>query len=61
VKTGLTLGTKVEVLEGLAPDDRVATSALARLSDGAKVVVRSASSPSASSRETANAPREKRS
>ena len=40
VRTGLALGTKVEITEGLAPGDRVATSALARLADGSKVVVR---------------------
>jgi membrane fusion protein (multidrug efflux system) len=42
VRTGLALGPKVEVLSGLERDDRVATSALARLSEGTKVVVRAA-------------------
>ncbi len=42
VRTGLGLGTKVEVTSGLERDDRVATSALGRLTDGARVVVRSA-------------------
>lgn len=40
VRTGLSLGTKVEITEGLAPGDRVATSALARLAEGSKVVFR---------------------
>jgi len=45
VSTGLRLGPKIEVTSGLAPDERVATSALGRLTDGARVVVRSASAP----------------
>lgn len=40
VRTGLSLGTKVEIVEGLSRGDRVATSALARLAEGSKVVVR---------------------
>lgn len=40
VRTGLTLGTRVEIVDGLARGDRVATSALARLAEGSKVVVR---------------------
>jgi membrane fusion protein (multidrug efflux system) len=43
VTTGLRFGPKVEVTAGLAPEERVATSALARLADGTPVVVRSAS------------------
>ncbi|MBY0278983.1 efflux RND transporter periplasmic adaptor subunit, partial [Candidatus Binatia bacterium] len=42
VRTGLALGTKVEIVEGLTRGDRVATSALARLAEGSKVVVREA-------------------
>jgi membrane fusion protein (multidrug efflux system) len=42
IRTGLTLGPKIEVVAGLGRDDRVATSALARLTDGSKVAVRSA-------------------
>ncbi len=45
VTTGLRLGTKVEVTAGLGPEDRVATSALGRLADGARVVVRAAAAP----------------
>lgn len=45
VTTGLRLGPKVEVTAGLGPEDRVATSALGRLTDGAQVVVRAASAP----------------
>lgn len=40
VRTGLSLGTKVEIVEGLSRGERVATSALARLAEGSKVVVR---------------------
>ena len=43
VRTGLTLGTRIEITDGLGRDERVATSALARLADGSKVVVRAAS------------------
>jgi RND family efflux transporter MFP subunit len=43
VQTGLSLGPKVEITSGLERDTRVATSALGRLSEGTKVVVRTAS------------------
>jgi membrane fusion protein (multidrug efflux system) len=56
VRTGLALGAKVEVLSGLARDDRVATSALARLSDGTRVVVRSAAAEGDKPAEAAAAP-----
>lgn len=42
VETGLRIGPRVEVVSGLRPEERVATSALARLTDGAKVQVRGA-------------------
>jgi len=62
VRTGLGLGTRVEVLSGLERADRVATSALGRLTDGARVVVRSAG-PAATGAATgaAAAPAEERS
>lgn len=37
IKTGKALGERVEVLSGLADGERIATSALARLHDGARV------------------------
>lgn len=62
VETGLRLGTKIEVRDGLAPDERVATTALARLTDGAKVVVRSAGTATgAGGEEAASAAAENRS
>ncbi|MEW6270973.1 MAG: efflux RND transporter periplasmic adaptor subunit [Thermodesulfobacteriota bacterium] len=42
IETGLRLGPRVEIVSGLRAEERVATSALGRLSDGAKVQVRSA-------------------
>jgi len=45
VRTGLSLGTRIEITDGLEPGDRVATSALARLADGSKVVVRATEAP----------------
>jgi membrane fusion protein (multidrug efflux system) len=42
VRPGLSLGTKVEIVDGLSRGERVATCALARLADGSKVVVRAA-------------------
>lgn len=55
VRTGLSLGAKVEVLSGLERDDRVATSALGRLSEGTKVLVRSARPASGASPDAAAA------
>ena len=39
VKTGKTVGERVEILAGLADGDRVATSQIERLQDGARVEV----------------------
>lgn len=61
VRTGLSLGPKIEVISGLEPDDRVATSALGRLSEGTKVVVRSAGPASAKPDEAATMAAEGRS
>ena len=47
VETGMSLGAKVEIKSGLERADRVATSALGKLSEGTKVVVRSAVAPGA--------------
>jgi membrane fusion protein (multidrug efflux system) len=40
VETGLRLGTTVEVTAGVKPGERLATSALAHLTDGARVTIR---------------------
>lgn len=61
VRTGLSLGTKVEIVEGLSRGDRVATSALARLAEGSKVVVRAAGPDGAKPDAEASAGTEKRS
>ena len=61
VRTGLSLGAKVEVLAGLERDDRVATSALGRLSEGSKVVVRAGSTADKPAAEASAAPAEGRS
>lgn len=47
VRTGLSLGAKVEVVSGLERGDRVATSALGRLSEGTQVLVRGGAPPTA--------------
>ena len=61
VRTGLSLGTKVEIVEGLSRGDRVATSALARLAEGSKVVVRTGGSEGVKPDAEASAGAEKRS
>lgn len=61
VRTGLSLGTKVEIVEGLSRGDRVATSALARLAEGSKVVVRTGGSEGVKPDAEASAGTEKRS
>jgi membrane fusion protein (multidrug efflux system) len=55
VETGLRLGPRVEIVSGVDADERVATSALGRLSDGARVNVRAAGAalPGASTAGTA--------
>jgi membrane fusion protein, multidrug efflux system len=45
VTTGLRLGPMVEVTSGISPKERVATSGLARLSEGTRILVREALSP----------------
>src|SRR5262249_48932767 len=53
VETGLRQGALVEVTSGLSAGERVATSGLARLSDGVRVVVReSGPKPAAEGRST---------
>jgi membrane fusion protein (multidrug efflux system) len=61
VRTGLALGTRVEIVDGLGHGDRVATSALARLADGSKVTVRTAGSDAIKPDAEAAAATEKRS
>lgn len=61
VRTGLALGTKVEIVDGLSRGQRVATSALARLAEGSKVVVRTGGSEGAKPDAEASAGTEKRS